>query len=657
MVPMVRINRKADSYLLRLLGGLDRRSKQGILLLIDATIMSLSTLLAFSLRLTAFPPSLSVFSGTVLLILCIRVPIFFYYGLYRLRLSTRVQAFSRAVIAGSIASSVVVFSLSFLFPFQDDLRLALLIESPFAAMLLIASREMMISLLHSRHGRSRSKLPVLIYGAGNAGTQLALALQVDEDQSFWPIAFVDKDVSKQGLRMCGMDVIEPSRVEKYIEKHQITTVLLAMPSVKGWKKAPLIEGLQKLGLSIQSVPSFVEIVRGNKGLEDIHVIFPDDLLERSEVDAMSALLNKDVSGKVVCVTGAGGSIGSELCRQIARCSPTGLILFEQSEYNLYEIEMELGREFPGLKLAAILGSVCDRMRMEGVLRGYKVDTVYHAAAYKHVPMVEQNPTEGARNNVLGTLVAAESSLAAGVTKFVLISTDKAVRPTNVMGATKRAAEEVCAYVSAKSAIIDGDLIIGIVRFGNVLDSAGSVVPLFREQMRRGENLTVTHKDVTRYFMTIREAAQLVMQAGAQATCCEVFLLDMGEPIKIMDLAQRMLQLHTIGNGSSEIGIDMVGLRPGEKLYEEMFLDKTQAERTQHAKIWRGVESKKSSHEVAGFIQDLHEVISAKNSEGLVDLLCAEVDGYSPSARASELFVEGGFQCSFRNRQSENGDLE
>jgi len=286
------------------------------------------------------------------------------------------------------------------------------------------------------------------------------------------------------------------------------------------------------------------------------------------------------------------------------------------------------------------------------LSNYKVDTLYHAAAYKHVPMVEQNPIEGVRNNVLGTLTAAESALAAGVAKFVLISTDKAVRPTNVMGATKRAAEEVCAYVSAKAAKVEGGTVFGMVRFGNVLDSAGSVVPLFRKQMARGENLTVTHEEVTRYFMTIREAAQLVMQAGAQATCGEVFLLDMGESIKVIDLAKRMIKLHTVGSRSGSIGIDITGLRPGEKLYEEMFLDKEKATPTQHAKVWRGVETQKSVDEMAQFIQKMTSAIIAGESSQLLELLRSEVDGYEPNLRAGELSDDGTYQRSFRSGESE-----
>ena len=640
------LGRSSQSFLLEAIEGFGRRPKQFFLLCVDVVLSLVAMTLAYSLRLNAPPASLTPALLMSLAVLAVRLPLFVRLGMYRLKLSSRVQTFSHGIFVGTLFSSVAVLLPLLAFPIEGVPRFAFLIEAPFAAMLILGSRELMSAMIHSRRGRNRLKKPVLIYGAGNVGTQLALSIQADDVHSFSPVAFLDDDASKQGLRMCGLEVLSPARVERYIKKHKVNTVLFAMPSVKGWEKSPLIQHMQELGLSVQSVPSLIDIISGKKSVDEMSVISSADLLGRDAVEGIPDLLAYDVKGRVVCVTGAGGSIGSELCRQVALNQPEALVLFEQSEFNLYEIEMELGKAFPNLKIAAILGSVCDQRRISSVLGNYRVDTLYHAAAYKHVPMVEQNPLEGVRNNVLGTLTAAEAALAAGVSKFVLISTDKAVRPTNVMGATKRAAEEACAYVSAKAAEQDGGTIFGMVRFGNVLDSAGSVVPLFRKQIARGENLTVTDKDVTRYFMTIREAAQLVMQAGAQATCGEVFLLDMGDPIKVHDLAKRMIQLHTTGNGSSSIGIEITGLRPGEKLFEELFLDKEKAEATRHLKIWKGVEGDPSNQGSFGYISQLREALSSGDSVGLLEILHSKIEGYSPETQASELSSNGDYRRSF-----------
>ena len=576
-------------------------------------------------------------------VLFLRVPIFAWLGLYRQKLSSGVQHFSKNVFIGTTVSSIAIFVLLLLSPANATPQLALLIEAPLAAMFISGSRELFSSLISSRKRRNRAQKAVLIYGAGNVGAQLAVSLQTDEQREFHPIAFIDDDASKQGITICGMMVLSPENAKNFAAKHNVQTVLLSIPSLRGWERAPVVERLQNEGFQVRTVPSLIDIVSGKKSLDEVIKITADDLLERDAVPPMPHLISADVTGKVVCVTGAGGSIGSELCRQIAFSSPKALVLVEQSEHNLYEIEMELGRRFPDLQLAAILGSVCDRKRMDSVLQGYGIDTLYHAAAYKHVPLVEQNPLEGVKNNVLGTLTIAEASIAAGVGKFVFISTDKAVRPTNVMGATKRVAEEVCAFVAKQASAHQSPTIFGIVRFGNVLDSAGSVVPLFRSQIARGEDLTVTHPEVTRYFMTIPEAAQLVLQAGALATDGEVFLLDMGESIKVMDLAKRMIQLHThSSNDGASTRIKITGLRPGEKLYEEMFLDKGEAEPTQHQKIWCATESSKDPEETASLLSRLQECLDNDDSLLLHEILNMYVEGYTPHEPAKDLASDASF---------------
>ena len=636
-----------QSILLGMIRSLGRRQKQIILLLVDSALTTVALFLAYGLRLGIFPESGTTFLWMISAVLCVRIPTFAWLGLYRLKLSTRSQDFSRSVIIGSVVSALAVFIPLLLAQTVQLPRLVFLIEAPLAAMLIIGSREAFSSLIYSRRCRNRLQKPVLIYGAGNVGTQLALSLQADEQHEFRPIAFLDDDASKQGLKLYGLEVLSPEVVKSYSAIHRVDTVLLSIPSLKGWERAPLIEKLQSSGLSVQTVPSLIDIVSGKRALDDVREITADDLLERDSVPPIPELLAADVKNKVVCVTGAGGSIGSELCRQIASNHPAALVLVEQSELNLYEIEMELGRVFPNLKLAAILGSVCDRKRMDRVLQGYQVKTLYHAAAYKHVPMVEQNPLEGVRNNVLGTLAVAQAAADASVEKFVLISTDKAVRPTNVMGATKRVAEEVCSFVANQCRAEGRQTIFGMVRFGNVLDSTGSVVPLFRDQISRGEDLTVTDPGVTRYFMTIQEAAQLVMQAGAQATSEEVFLLDMGEPIKVIDLAERMIQLHThAGNGGSPVKIKITGLRPGEKLYEEMFLDKNKAEPTLHQKIWCATESSKDGKEIASLISSIQKSVDTEDSLLLSKTLNNYVEGYAPQGQAEDLASGANFGHSF-----------
>ena len=440
--------------------------------------------------------------------------------------------------------------------------------------LLITSSRYLARWLLLRRQRSR-KVPVLIYGAGQSGRQLAGSLR--EGPDYAPVAFVDDASQMHQRTIGGIKVHSPDDLADLSLRHDANIVLLAMPSISADAKATILKRLQSLPLHVQTIPGMADIVTGRAKLNDIAEIATEDLLGRDAVSPLNDLLAASLDGHAIMVTGAGGSIGSELCRQIVRFTPAVLVLVESSEFALYNIDQELQRltaDKP-VTLVTALGSVRDRARMESLMRRHGVTTVFHAAAYKHVPLVEHNVVEGIRNNVFGTVATLDAAMAAGVRNFTLVSTDKAVRPPNVMGASKRLAELVCQARAAAAP----DIRIAMVRFGNVLGSSGSVIPAFRRQIDAGGPITVTHPDVTRYFMTIPEAAQLVVQASAIAHGGDVFLLDMGEPVRIADLAARMARLSgyqpVISGVSSPdaddprppIEIVFTQLRPGEKLYE------------------------------------------------------------------------------------------
>lgn len=434
--------------------------------------------------------------------------------------------------------------------------------------------------------RRQAKRQVLIYGAGSAGRQLAAGLGNGDQMHI--AGFVDDDAALQGSLLDGKMIHPPAKLAALIEDLEISDVLLAIPSASRQRRNEIVDELRGHAVTVRMLPGITDLAHGRVTVNDLKPLDIEDLLGRDPVPPAPELLSKCVRGKVVMVTGAGGSIGSELCRQILAEEPSMLLLYEQSEFNLYSIEQELLHRMAqmkgGARLLAILGSVQDEARIDALLEEWKPETIYHAAAYKHVPLVEQNPAEGVRNNIFGTLNMARMADRHGVKDFVLISTDKAVRPPNVMGATKRVAEMLLQAMSASGSAT----CFSMVRFGNVLGSSGSVVPLFRKQIAAGGPLTVTHPEITRYFMTIPEAAQLVIQAGAMAEGGEVFVLDMGEPVRIIDLARRMIELSGLSvrnesNPNGDIAIEITGLRPAEKLYEELLIDQN-AIATSHQRI-------------------------------------------------------------------------
>jgi len=466
----------------------------------------------------------------------------------------------------------------------------LAIYAALALLYLVASRFAVRYLFYyglNGHGGTR----VAIYGAGKAGAKLSAALLAGSD--FKPVAFIDDSRALWGSRVNGIHVFDPDEIKWLIERQQIERVLLAMPTASRRRRSEILDKLEPLGVHVQSLPDLSDLIEGKASFDQLSEVDVDDLLGRDPVPPNPTLFERSIRDKCVMVTGAGGSIGSELCRQILRSAPRRLVLFEMSEVALYQIDRELNsivaKDQLTVQIIPLLGNAHHRHRMREVLTTFEVQTVYHAAAYKHVPIVEHNIIEGVHNNVVSTWYAAEAALDTGVGTFVLISTDKAVNPTNVMGATKRFAELILQALQQRSKRTR----FCIVRFGNVLASSGSVVPLFQEQIRQGGPVTVTHPDVMRYFMTIREAAQLVIQAGSMATGGDVFVLEMGQPVRIDDLARRLINLTGLtvrdqANPDGDIEIQYMGLRAAEKLFEELLIGKN-VMGTEHPKILRAME--------------------------------------------------------------------
>ncbi|MBW8356910.1 MAG: polysaccharide biosynthesis protein [Pseudomonas sp.] len=486
---------------------------------------------------------------------------------------------------------------------------------------------------------------VAIYGAGSAGNQLVAALRLGRFMR--PVAFIDDDDSIADRMIAGLQVYKPKHLQQMIDETGAEEILLAIPSSTRSRRREILGFLEDFPLHVRSVPGFMDLASGRVKVDDIQEVDIADLLGRDSVPAQGDLLAHCIKGKTILVTGAGGSIGSELCRQILSLGPTALILLDHSEFNLYsilsELEQRVAREARIVKLLPILGSVRNYEKLLSVMKTWSVETVYHAAAYKHVPMVEHNIAEGVLNNVMGTLNTAQAALQSGVANFVLISTDKAVRPTNVMGSTKRLAELTLQALSKEVALVlfnDSSNISRVnktrftmVRFGNVLGSSGSVIPLFHKQIKSGGPLTVTHPKITRYFMTIPEAAQLVIQAGSMGQGGDVFVLDMGEPVKIVELAEKMIHLSGLSirsekNPHGDIAIEFTGLRPGEKLYEELLIgDNVVA--TQHPMIMSANEDHLSWDLLKAKLSELLAALELDDYARVRQLLRETVSGYTP----------------------------
>lgn len=549
---------------------LRRRSKVLFMLLTDLFILPLAFYSSVALREGTLTPAMSEYWWLFFLVPFLTIPIFIRIGLYRAVIRFMDVRLLWTIFYGVTFGTLLITAVVAIARLNSLPRSSLAIFWIFASVYIGATRLLARGFLHGVELRLDKKKRVAIYGAGRAGTQMAHALM--NSREYTPILFFDDAPELQKTSFMGLHVFPPSRLEDMITKKSIDEILLAMPSVARSVQRQIIENLKQYDVTIKILPGVADVVSGKVRIEDVREVQIEDLLGRDQVPPREDLLKACINEKIVCVTGAGGSIGSELCRQVANLHPKKLILVELNEFALYQIEKELCNEHPHLKIVAILEDVGDEVKMTEILTDYNVETVYHAAAYKHVPLVELNPASGIFNNSIGTLSTARAAVEAGVKSFILVSTDKAVRPTNVMGASKRLAELILQALAEKNK----NTVFTMVRFGNVLGSSGSVVPLFREQIQRGGPITVTHPDIIRYFMTIPEASLLVIQAGSMAKGGEVFVLDMGEPVKIVDLARRMIKLSGLevrepGSVEGDIEIQFTGLRPGEKLYEELLI--------------------------------------------------------------------------------------
>lgn len=585
--------------------GLPRSAKRMLAVAVDASLCVLTVWLALCLRLESWVLLEGVYWISVLGSLVIAIPIFIAFGLYRAIFRFAGWA-ALATVAQAIGLYAIFYSVIFTAIGLRDLPRTVGVLQPTLLLLAIGTSRLLarywLGGIYVQQLQAQPASQVLVYGAGTAGIELATALQHSRDMRV--VGFLDDNPGLQRGVVSGMTVYGPQDLERIVKNLQITDVLLALPSVTRQRRNEILAQMSKARVAVRTLPSLSDLAQGRISAEDLRELDIEDLLGREAVQPNPELLAKNIAQKVVLVTGAGGSIGSELCRQILAVGPSTLVLLELSEYALYTIHAELVDRLAATKqshinLIALIGSVQDAHRMRYVLGCWQPNTIYHAAAYKHVPIVEDNPVEGIKNNVLGTLTMAQLAIEHHVADFVLISTDKAVRPTNVMGASKRLAEMVLQALAADliTSTRQTSTRFSMVRFGNVLGSSGSVVPKFRQQIKSGGPISLTHLEITRFFMTIPEAAALVIQAGALAghniERGEVFVLDMGAPVKIIDLARSMVQLSgmTVRDAQQpdgDISIEVTGLRAGEKLYEELLIG-NDPKPTQHSKIMKANE--------------------------------------------------------------------
>lgn len=639
--------------------GLPRRYKRFIQVLADIFLVWIALWAAFVVRLGIDEMINPVRMHFWLFIAApvVAIPLFIRFGMYRAVMryfgNDALIAIIKAVSLSSLILAVVVYWYS---NHQNVVPRSIIFNYWWLSMIMIgglrlAMRQYFLGdwFTAAQHvpftSRDNGLTKVAIYGAGAAGNQLVAALRMGRVMR--PVAFIDDDASISDRIISGLQVYKPKHIQRMIDATGAEEILLAIPSSNRGRRREILGFLEGYPLHVRSVPGFMDLASGRVKVDDIQEVDIADLLGRDTVPAQGELLEHCIKGQSVLVTGAGGSIGSELCRQILSLRPTTLLLFEHSEFNLYsilsELEQRIVRESLPVKLLPILGSVRNQSKLLDVMRTWHVDTVYHAAAYKHVPMVEHNIAEGVLNNVIGTLNTAQAALQSGVANFVLISTDKAVRPTNVMGSTKRLAELTLQALSRELApVLFGDKSnisrvnktrFTMVRFGNVLGSSGSVIPLFHKQIKSGGPLTVTHPKITRYFMTIPEAAQLVIQAGSMGLGGDVFVLDMGEPVKIVELAEKMVHLSGLSvrsdkNPHGDIAIEFSGLRPGEKLYEELLIgDNVVA--TQHPMIMSANEDHLPWDVLKDKLTQLLAAVDADDYNRVRQLLRDTVSGYAP----------------------------
>ncbi|ANL69328.1 polysaccharide biosynthesis CapD-like protein (plasmid) [Rhizobium phaseoli] len=623
-----------------------RPAKRALALLVDSSFCVLTIWLAYCFRLNEWTVLTGVQWLPVFVSLCMALPIFIVMGMYR-------AIFRYAGLAAFIAvlKAIAIYGVAFMTIFTalsvPGVPRTVGILQPFLLLIAIGLSRLGIRYwlgdTYQRILHQNTLAKVLIYGAGNAGRQLAGALTNSAELNV--VGYLDDDPRLKGGIMGGLPIYDPSDLPVLAEALGVHNVLLALPSASRQRRNEILERIRKARVNVRTLPDLTALAQGRVAVSDIRELEIEDLLGREAVAPRQELLDKAMRKKVVMVTGAGGSIGGELCRQILRNAPSSLILIDQNEFALYNIHAELLKlaelyKQESLQIVPILCSVRDQDRMEHIMQSWRPQTLYHAAAYKHVPLVEHNAVEGIKNNVMGTLITARAANKCGVLNFVLISTDKAVRPTNVMGASKRLAEMVLQALAAEPAVDRVRTNFSMVRFGNVLGSSGSVVPLFRQQIKDGGPVTLTHPEITRYFMTISEASQLVIQAGAMAEGGDVFLLDMGEPVRIADLARKMVELSGLAvrdedNPEGDIELSVTGLRPGEKLYEELLIGDS-PETTEHPRIMKAREDFLFWPELSKKLSSLNAALDRNDMVAARATLAELVSGYSSTGEVSDL---------------------
>ncbi|TCA02225.1 polysaccharide biosynthesis protein [Rhizobium leguminosarum] len=627
-----------------------RVAKRALALLVDASFCVLTIWLAYCFRLNEWTVLTGIQWLPVFVSLCMALPIFIVMGMYR-----AIFRYANMAAFITVLKAIAIYGFAFMTIFTalsvPGVPRTVGILQPFLLLIAIGLSRLGIRYwlgdAYQRILHKNMLAKVLIYGAGTAGRQLAAALMNSAELNV--VGYLDDDPRLKGGVMGGLPIYDPSDLPVLAEALGVHNVLLALPSASRQRRNEILEHIRKARVNVRTLPDLTALAQGRIAVSDIRELEIEDLLGREAVAPRQELLDKAMRKKVVMVTGAGGSIGGELCRQILRNEPSTLILLDQNEFALYNIHAELQKlaelyRQEDLQIVPILCSVRDQDRMEHIMQSWRPHTLYHAAAYKHVPLVEHNAVEGIKNNVMGTLVTARAANKWGVSNFVLISTDKAVRPTNVMGASKRLAEMVLQALAAESTADRMRTNFSMVRFGNVLGSSGSVVPLFRQQIKEGGPVTLTHPEITRYFMTISEASQLVIQAGAMAEGGDVFLLDMGEPVRIADLARKMVELSGLtlrddDNPEGDIELSVTGLRPGEKLYEELLIGDN-PETTEHPRIMKAREDFLFWPELSKKLNSLNAVLDRNDMVAARAMLAELVSGYSSTGEVSDLAFTG-----------------
>ena len=637
---------------------LHRYSKRMIAIITDLGLCILCTWLAYTIRLEEFilfdnfnfyPALISIFMA---------IPIFWLFGLYRTVFRYTGFEIIFNILASSFVYGLFYFLLIGVYGISEIPRSLGILQPMLLFFGIIGSRLGIKYILNTKHNLNKNlnKKNVLVYGAGESGRQLVIALE--NSPEFKVAGFLDDNKQLHRQFVLGKNVYSFENLNNLFKVKNISLVFLALPSISKSRRNQIIEHLNEYKLTVKTLPSISEIVDGRITISDIKDLNIDDLLNRDEVKPDIKLLNKNINSKSVLVTGAGGSIGSELCRQIVKLKPQNLLLLELNEFALYKISEELKNYNKNLKIISLLVNAQDQKRLETILETFRVDTVYHAAAYKHVPLVEENICEGVKNNVFSTLAVAKASVAKKVSNLVLISSDKAVRPTNVMGASKRLSE-LCLqgiYDHTKGILTD----FSIVRFGNVLESSGSVIPKFKKQIKEGGPVTLTHKDVTRYFMTVTEAAQLVIQAGAMGKDAEVFVLDMGESVKIRDLVNKMIKLSGFSikddlNPEGDIEVKITGLRPGEKLYEELLIGNN-PQKTNHSKIQKTSENFIPFEKLERELENLRNLLDENKVKEVKDFLDQLLKLYkSNSEIVDHIYLEQTATDKYKKNISFNKD--